>query len=207
MASCFSLNAFESHSLADQSSSALMDRVDTKYLIDAAELNQCLAELTAEYTVLEMNGCRGMAYDTLYFDTPGRQLYLDHHNGKLNRVKVRTRHYRATGERFLEVKVKTNKLRTSKQRMVLTGRSQTHEFCVTSFKSNWACRRHGCCRLFLFITIASRCSAEPVTSGLPWIRISASSIAGNTSGSGCRALCWWRSNRCAISGVHPFWTS
>jgi len=121
MVSCFSLNAFESHSLADQSSSALMDRVDTKYLIDAAELNQCLAELTAEYTVLEMNGCRGMAYDTLYFDTPGRQLYLDHHNGKLNRVKVRTRHYRATGERFLEVKVKTNKLRTSKQRMVLTG--------------------------------------------------------------------------------------
>ena len=48
MVSCFSLNAFESHSLADQSSSALMDRVDTKYLIDAAELNQCLAELTAE---------------------------------------------------------------------------------------------------------------------------------------------------------------
>jgi len=118
------LNAFESHSLAEQISSALMDRVDTKYLLDAAELDRCLSGLAAEYTVLEMNGCRGMAYDTLYFDTPGRQLYLDHHNGKLNRVKVRTRHYRATGERFLEVKVKTNKLRTSKQRMVLTGAAE-----------------------------------------------------------------------------------
>lgn len=121
MASSFSLNAFESHSLADQSSSALMDRVDTKYLLDADELNQCLAGLASEYTVLEVNGCRWMAYDTLYFDTPGRQLYLDHHNGKLNRIKVRARHYRATGERFLEVKLKTNKLRTTKQRMGVTG--------------------------------------------------------------------------------------
>lgn len=121
MASSLSLEGFEPHSLADQATSALMDRVDTKYLLSEAQLNQSLTELSREYTVLEVGGCRWMAYDTLYFDTQYQQLYLDHHNGKLNRVKVRTRHYRATGETFLEVKFKNNKLRTIKQRVALNG--------------------------------------------------------------------------------------
>lgn len=123
MAVALTLTGFQPHTLMDQATSALMDRVDTKYLLGVQALNRCLPRLAADYTVLEMNGCQRMIYDTLYFDTPGRQFYLDHHNGKLNRMKVRTRHYRATDQTFLEVKLKNNKLRTIKQRMALTGSS------------------------------------------------------------------------------------
>jgi hypothetical protein len=57
-----------------------------------------------------------MAYDTLYFDTPDRQHYRDHHNGKLNRLKVRIRRYCDSDDAFLEIKRKNNKGRTVKDR-------------------------------------------------------------------------------------------
>jgi len=61
-----------------------------------------------------------MTYDTLYFDTPDRQLYREHHNGKLNRMKVRVRHYRDSDDAFLEIKRKNNKGRTVKERRALS---------------------------------------------------------------------------------------
>ena len=88
------------------------------YLLDA-----CLRGLEHHYSILEIDGRRRFTYDTLYFDTPERQLYLDHHNGKLNRFKLRIRHYRETGDSFLEVKKKNNRERTIKNRLPLT--SQT----------------------------------------------------------------------------------
>lgn len=113
------LAAFESHSLPDQALAALMDRVDTKFLVPRELLTQCIGGLSDQYTVLETEGRRQMAYDTLYFDTPDRQHYRDHHNGKLNRLKVRIRHYRDSGDAFLEVKRKNNKGRTIKDRRCL----------------------------------------------------------------------------------------
>ncbi|MDI9244337.1 polyphosphate polymerase domain-containing protein [Marinobacter sp. CHS3-4] len=113
------LSAFSGHSLDDQSAAALMDRVDTKFLVPVDRLVQCLGGLSEHYSVLEMGGLRQMAYDTLYFDTPDRQLYRDHHNGKLNRMKVRIRHYRDSDAAFLEVKRKNNKGRTIKERRLL----------------------------------------------------------------------------------------
>ena len=56
-------------------------------------------------------------YDNTYFDTPDNSMFLNHHNGKLNRVKVRIRKYIQTNDTFLEIKCKTNKGRTIKERI------------------------------------------------------------------------------------------
>lgn len=117
------LEVFDSHSLEEQAVAALMDRVDTKFLVPCDWLDECMDGLSEQYTVLETEGRRQMAYDTLYYDTPDRQHYRDHHNGKLNRLKVRVRHYRDSGDAFLEIKRKNNKGRTVKERQCL-GREQ-----------------------------------------------------------------------------------
>lgn len=113
------LGAFAGHDLEEQAAAALMDRVDTKFLVPLDCLAQCLGGLSEHYTVLEVQSQRRMTYDTLYFDTPDRQLYRDHHNGKLNRMKVRIRHYRDSDSAFLEIKRKNNKGRTIKERRPL----------------------------------------------------------------------------------------
>ena len=123
MAVASPLEGFRGHCLAEQMQARLMNRVDTKFLVPAYLLDACLRGLEYHYSILEIDGRRRFTYDTLYFDTPERQLYLDHHNGKLNRFKLRIRHYRETGDSFLEVKKKNNRERTIKNRLPLT--SQT----------------------------------------------------------------------------------
>ncbi|TNE82114.1 MAG: polyphosphate polymerase domain-containing protein [Gammaproteobacteria bacterium] len=115
------IEGFASHSLADQARVELMDRMDTKFLVTEAELSACLIGLDEHYTVLAQGDCRRFEYHTLYLDTPPRQFYLDHHNGKLNRTKVRFRHYLGTGQVFLEVKRRLKGMRTIKQRVPVTG--------------------------------------------------------------------------------------
>lgn len=116
MAVTDALAALPGHSLADQLAVELMNRVDTKFLVPEPVLETCLGKVADHYSVLELSGQRRLPYDTLYFDTPDRRFYRDHHNGKLNRYKVRLRHYRHSGASFLEVKKKTNRLRTVKTR-------------------------------------------------------------------------------------------
>lgn len=113
------LEAFRSHGLEDQTAAALMNRVDTKFLVPVESLAQCFGGLTGQYTALQSEGRRQMAYDTLYYDTADRQHYRDHHNGKLNRLKVRIRQYQDSGHAFLEIKRKNNKGRTIKDRRYL----------------------------------------------------------------------------------------
>jgi hypothetical protein len=114
------LAQYRSHSLHEQNDVALMDRMDTKYALPEALLADCLRELTAHYSILEMEGSRQFWYDTLYFDTGALDFYHAHHNGKLNRHKVRLRHYLQSQRLFLEVKLKNNKYRTIKQRLELS---------------------------------------------------------------------------------------
>jgi len=114
------LKGFKSHSLADQSRAALMDRVDTKFILPMNSLTEFLTDLKDEYTILELEGRRLFNYETTYFDTPDRFFYHSHHNGKLNRNKVRFRRYRDTNTAFMEVKFKNNKQRTIKKRIQLS---------------------------------------------------------------------------------------
>ncbi len=104
-------------SLAEMDAVALMDRVDTKYVLGAWQLPALLAALAGDYCVLEVQGVRLNRYRTLYFDTPDLDLYGRHHAGRAERYKVRSRAYLDSGLSFLEVKRKTNKGRTVKERM------------------------------------------------------------------------------------------
>ncbi|MFC2129378.1 polyphosphate polymerase domain-containing protein, partial [Bacteroidota bacterium] len=58
-----------------------------------------------------------LEYRTTYYDTPDYEMYTAHHNGKLNRFKIRTREYMVSKIHFLEVKFKNNKGRTLKERV------------------------------------------------------------------------------------------
>lgn len=112
-----SLNAFPSHGLDDLSNAKLMDRVETKFVLPIRDLAGILAGLADQYSVLEIGGNRVFNYENTYLDTPDFKLYSMHHNGQLNRHKVRHRFYKETGTGFLEIKFKNNKRRTDKTRI------------------------------------------------------------------------------------------
>lgn len=112
-----SLAAFESVDLDEMENVALLNRVDTKYLLTERQLAVILQRACAHYRVLTINNARAGAYRSLYFDTPDFRMYLDHHNGLRDRYKVRVRQYVTSSIAFLEVKRKTNRDRTVKTRI------------------------------------------------------------------------------------------
>lgn len=111
------LNLYKSIQLSDLEQVKLLNRVDTKYVFHISDLEEILMDLKDEYSVLEINGKKMHAYETLYFDTPDFLLYKFHHNGKINRLKVRYRKYSDTGLTFFEVKYKVKGSRTDKIRL------------------------------------------------------------------------------------------
>ena len=97
----------------------LLNRVDRKYVFPLSSLLPVLNQCKEDYAVLEVNGNRVSGYQTLYFDTDDLQFYFDHHSGRGNRYKIRKRIYEASGQAWLEVKFRTNKSRTDKQRLMI----------------------------------------------------------------------------------------
>jgi hypothetical protein len=114
------LNEFEKISLADLNSDALMDRTDTKFATSIDKLPLLLKKLSSYYKILSIDNDFRVLYETLYYDTQGFDMYLNHHNGVLNRFKVRERTYLNANKCFLEVKFKSNKGRTIKERIKRT---------------------------------------------------------------------------------------
>ncbi len=114
---CRLLAPFEPIGLAQMDAVALLDRTDTKYVMQTGQLFAALAALNTDYWVLEIDGVRLHPYRTLYFDTADFALYMRHHAGREQRFKVRSRQYVDSQRSFLEVKVKTHKDRTSKRRI------------------------------------------------------------------------------------------
>ena len=95
----------------------LMNRIDTKFWFHVDMLPEILEMVKDEYLVLEINDRLELAYSTVYYDTGNDCMYIAHHNGKLNRYKVRLRTYVESGMNFLEIKKKNNKGRTIKNRI------------------------------------------------------------------------------------------
>ncbi|MGM9740074.1 MAG: polyphosphate polymerase domain-containing protein [Candidatus Cryptobacteroides sp.] len=105
--------------LDEMDSIKLMNRVDTKYLTTLTTLGEILRRAVPYYRVLETAGSRVADYDTLYYDTDGYRMYLDHQNRRLDRRKIRTRTYLSSGDTFLEIKKKNNRGRTKKKRIAI----------------------------------------------------------------------------------------
>ncbi len=100
---------------------ALMNRTDTKYLMSVDQLESVLQEVGHHYRILDIKGVRSNHYQSQYYDTEDFYFYRRHHSGKQNRLKIRKRMYVESNLTFLEVKFKSNKGRTEKDRTKLDG--------------------------------------------------------------------------------------
>jgi len=125
------LSVFEPISLEQMDKVKLLNRVDTKFVVNQNRLPELLEGLNEQYYVLDIDGVRIYPYHTTYFDTEDLLAYRNHHNGKLNRYKVRLRTYMISGQNFFEIKFKNNKRRTIKSRVtvhsgtpVITGKAE-----------------------------------------------------------------------------------
>lgn len=111
------LNTFEAIDLKRLDSVKLLNRVDSKYVFHISQFEDLLKEISSQYYVLEIEDKRMFSYESLYFDTDDYLLYKFHHNGKLNRLKVRYRKYLDSGLTYFEVKYKVKGNRTDKVRL------------------------------------------------------------------------------------------
>jgi len=133
--------AFESIKLEEMDQVKLMNRMDTKFWFHQRYLPVLFKEITSHYRLLTINGVQSLAYSTVYFDTVNNDMYLDHHNGRLKRTKVRHRTYCDSGISFLEVKQKTLKGRTVKSRIPFAGKATESALTKRTFvKENLPCQ-------------------------------------------------------------------
>jgi SPX domain protein involved in polyphosphate accumulation len=111
------IEQFQPITLAEMANVALLDRMETKYLLGISQLGTAFEALTETYWVLDIDGVRMNHYQTVYFDTDDFRLYQQHHNGLSSRYKVRARKYVESELAFFEIKHKTNRDRTIKSRL------------------------------------------------------------------------------------------
>jgi len=111
------LNKFETITLSEMDDVKLMSRTDTKFVFNFLRLPEFLEKLSRFYKVLLIDGNLIHDYKSLYFDTDDRKFYIEHHNRRVNRNKIRFREYVGSGLTFLEIKLKNNKGKTIKKRI------------------------------------------------------------------------------------------
>jgi hypothetical protein len=96
---------------------ALQTRIDRKYLLPMDEVRPLLAEIGPQARVLEIDGARLFAYESVYFDTPELTSYLAAAHRRRHRFKVRTRSYLDSQLCWLEVKTRGARGSTVKDRL------------------------------------------------------------------------------------------
>lgn len=111
------LNTFETVQLDQFPPGFLMDRSETKFLLNQINLFELLTAFH-DWKILKIENMI-QEYETTYFDDQLLTSYYDHYRGKANRFKVRKRFYQSTGTSFFEVKRKNNKGLTTKNRLLI----------------------------------------------------------------------------------------
>ena len=97
----------------------LLDRQDTKFVFNQVQLPLILDKIKPFYRILEINNDLLFSYENTYFDTDDFLFYNQHHNEKRERYKVRFRKYSSNSNTFFEIKIKNNKNRTVKKRLMV----------------------------------------------------------------------------------------
>jgi hypothetical protein len=113
------LRGFAAATPALLASRELLQRIDAKYVLDAARLPELVGGLAADYAVLPVAGGAVATYRNVYFDTPSLRCFHDHRRGRRIRSKVRIRHYPERALSFLEVKTKRGAAVTDKHRLAI----------------------------------------------------------------------------------------
>jgi hypothetical protein len=96
---------------------ALQARTDRKYLVPVDRFAELISRLPGTWAALEIDGLRGFAYESVYFDTPDLLTYRQHLQGRRRRYKVRTRAHLDTADCAFEVKLKGRRDQTVKARL------------------------------------------------------------------------------------------
>jgi hypothetical protein len=104
-------------SLENSKELGLLQRFDRKYIAPSVLLPCILSRAAQLYKVLTINNIVSQAYKSRYYDTEDFSMYLEHHNGKTIRYKIRVREYLSNSMSFLEIKRKDIKGFTLKERM------------------------------------------------------------------------------------------
>lgn len=99
-----------------QESAALQTRVDRKYLVPDTFVDTLLERVDGAVRVLDIDGQRSFAYESVYFDTPALASYLGAAHRRRRRFKVRTRTYVDSGQCWVEVKTRGTRGTTVKNR-------------------------------------------------------------------------------------------
>lgn len=89
---------------------ALLERIDTKYIIHGSELKSILQEIKDDFFVLTIKGKSIFDYDNVYMDTKDYMFYYQHEHKQAKRTKIRTRHYVDSDLGYFEFKQKEGKL-------------------------------------------------------------------------------------------------
>ena len=121
------LDTLEPITLEQMSSIRLMNRTDTKFVTNKEHLVRLLEMAQGKYYAQYLNGSRIANYMTTYWDTDDHIFYMEHHNGRAPRQKVRVRTYLDSDITFLEVKTKNNHGRTKKKRVEVPCQDFPHE--------------------------------------------------------------------------------
>ena len=106
-------------SLDEMGSIKLMNRTDTKFVTNKRKLARLLELAQGKYYAQQIDGARIANYRTVYWDTPEHRFFLEHHNKRAPRQKIRVRTYVDSDLTFLEVKTKNNHGRTKKKRITV----------------------------------------------------------------------------------------
>jgi hypothetical protein len=127
-----------------EAAAALPDRVDTKYVISAADFAELAERLPRTHAALEIDGRRAFAYHTTYFDTVGLTAFRDHMQRRRRRYKCRSREYVESGACTFEVKLNGPRDRTVKHRMAYD-RARRDELseAALAFMRHWVQHSYG----------------------------------------------------------------
>ncbi|MDJ0349005.1 polyphosphate polymerase domain-containing protein [Cryobacterium sp. PH29-G1] len=96
---------------------SLLTRIDRKYVLPRSELHLVLRELDPGVRVLDIEGVRSSAYESVYFDTPELTSFMMAAHPRRRRFKIRTRTYVDSAQSYLEVKTRGGRGVTVKERL------------------------------------------------------------------------------------------
>ena len=113
------VNDLHTISLDELDKVKLLDRQDTKFVFNQDQLPVILEKIRPFYKILEISNDLVFNYDTTYFDTDDFLFYNQHHNENRKRFKVRLRKYSSNSNLYFEIKIKNNKNRTIKKRLLV----------------------------------------------------------------------------------------
>ena len=118
------LKDFNPISLDEMNTISLLRRYDQKFTLNTSQFQEVFPLLAKNYHCLTIDNQQLFEYTTDYYDSNDYSMFHNHHNGKLNRYKIRFRDYNNTKNSFLEVKFKTNKGETIKSRQEIAYKSR-----------------------------------------------------------------------------------